>query len=203
MNNKKIVIASQNQGKISEFTELLNPLQVEVLSLKDFPEISDIPETGSTFEENALLKAREVAKKTGLLSLADDSGLEVDYLGGKPGIYSARFAGEPKSDARNNAKLLKLLTGVPWEKRTAQFKCVIAIALPAGKELCFTGSCQGIILENPQGEGGFGYDPLFYVEKEGQTFAQLNSDIKNEISHRGQGVKKAMNFLKGYFAEEV
>lgn len=203
MNNKKIVIASQNQGKISEFTELLNPLQVEVLSLKDFPEISDIPETGSTFEENALLKAREVAKKTGLLSLADDSGLEVDYLGGKPGIYSARFAGEPKSDARNNAKLLKLLTGVPWEKRTAQFKCVIAIALPAGKELCFTGSCQGIILENPQGEGGFGYDPLFYVEKEGQTFAQLNSDIKNEISHRGQGVKKAMNFLKRYFAEEV
>ncbi|MFZ5942762.1 MAG: XTP/dITP diphosphatase [Bacillota bacterium] len=194
--DKKIVIATGNRGKLREFSKLLEPLNVEVLSLDDFPEIGEIAETGSTFAENALIKARVTAQKTGILSISDDSGLEVDFLQGAPGVNSARFAGEPKDDHKNNRKLLKLLEGVPAEKRTARFKCIIAIVNPNGEEYTVEGSCEGLILEDEMGQGGFGYDPLFYIPSFKDTFAGLDMEIKNKISHRGKATEKAMEILK-------
>lgn len=197
--NSKLVIATGNKGKLVEFEKLLAAMDIEILSLADFPQIGDIAETGTTFAENALIKAREVTKKTGLVALADDSGLEVDFLNGQPGVNSARFAGEHKSDADNNNKLLQLLSGVPDEKRTARFKCVIAIVKPEGEEFTVEGSCEGIILHKAQGEGGFGYDPLFYLPDLDRTFAELSTDLKNEISHRGKALEKAINILREIF----
>ncbi|NLW23881.1 MAG: XTP/dITP diphosphatase [Clostridia bacterium] len=199
MATKKLVIATHNKGKLKEFQELLSSLNVQVLSLGNYPEIGEIEETGDTFTENALLKARLTAEKTGLISLADDSGLEVDYLNGLPGVKSARFAGEPKSDARNNQKLLQLLEGVPPEKRTARFKCVIAIVKPDRSEYVVEGSCEGIILDQERGTGGFGYDPLFYIPELKTTFAELELALKNKISHRGQAMTKALQILERMF----
>ena len=159
----QLVIATNNEGKLQEFNKLLQPLNIRVFSLKDFPQIGEIEENGKTFCENALIKAKAVNKLTGLVSLADDSGLQVDYLEGLPGIYSARFAGEPKSDKANNRKLLALLTGVPLEKRTARFICAIAVIDRKETKYLAEGSCEGLILEEEKGEAGFGYDPLFYV----------------------------------------
>ncbi|SMB89400.1 XTP/dITP diphosphohydrolase [Desulfonispora thiosulfatigenes DSM 11270] len=181
MKEKVLVLASNNKGKISEFERLLESLKIKVLPMSHFPEINEVEETGTTFKENALLKAREVARLSGQVSLADDSGLEVDYLKGEPGVYSARFAGEPKSDERNNEKLLEMLKGVPSEKRTARFKCCIAIVLPDGKEYTVEDSCEGYILEQLVGEGGFGYDPLFFVDSLDKTFAELNMQEKIKL----------------------
>jgi len=200
---RKLVIATGNKGKLAEFKKLLASLELEVSSLADYPQIGEIAETGATFRENALIKAREVVTKTGIVSLADDSGLEVDYLQGQPGVNSARFAGEPKSDKNNNLKLLKLLNGVPLEKRTARFKCVIAIVEPDGQEFVVEGSCEGVILEEQIGESGFGYDPLFYIFSSRKTFAQLDTQIKNKISHRGQATKKAISILQEIFSEKT
>lgn len=191
----RIVIASRNKGKIAEFKELLRDLPAEILTLTDFPSIPEIQETGSSFRENALLKARAVTAATGLIALADDSGLEVDYLGGAPGVYSSRYAGRAQDDGANNRKLLAALEGVPLHKRTARFRCVIAIITPEGGEYLSEGICEGRIALAPRGEGGFGYDPLFLVPSLGKTFAELGPEVKNRISHRAQAMRNARDLL--------
>ncbi|MFZ5652716.1 MAG: XTP/dITP diphosphatase [Bacillota bacterium] len=198
----RIVIATQNRGKQRELETMLGPLGLDVSSMADYPHIPDVVEDGETFSENAVKKARAVAGATGEIALADDSGLEVDYLGGAPGVYSARFAGEAKDDQANNQKLLGLLEGVPPEKRRARFKCVVAVALPGGPVYTAEGSCEGVIGTSPQGEGGFGYDPLFIVPDLGKTFAQLDMDIKNSISHRGKAFNMAREIISGLTAKE-
>lgn len=197
----ELVLASGNKGKLAEFQRLLEGLDVQIHSMKEYPEIGEIVEDGSTFAENALIKARAVCKATGKPAMADDSGLAVDALDGAPGIYSARFAGEQRSDADNNAKVLQLLEGVEDSKRTARFFCVIAIVLPDGREYTVEGTCEGTILHALQGEGGFGYDPLFYVESLDKTFAELTMEEKNHISHRGHANRKAVEIIRGLKSE--
>ena len=198
---KELVLASGNKGKLAEFQRLLEGLDVQIHSMKEYPEIGEIVEDGSTFAENALIKARAVCKATGKPAMADDSGLAVDALNGAPGIYSARFAGEQRSDADNNAKVLQLLEDVEDGKRTARFFCVIAIVLPDGREYTAEGTCEGTILHALQGEGGFGYDPLFYVESLDKTFAELTMEEKNRISHRGHANRKAVEIIRGLKSE--
>ena len=198
---KELVLASGNKGKLAEFQRLLEGLDVQIHSMKEYPEIGEIVEDGSTFAENALIKARAVCKATGKPAMADDSGLAVDALNGAPGIYSARFAGEQRSDADNNAKVLQLLEGVEDGKRTARFFCVIAIVLPDGREYTAEGTCEGTILRALRGEGGFGYDPLFYVESLDKTFAELTMEEKNRISHRGHANRKAVEIIRGLKSE--
>ena len=198
---KELVLASGNKGKLAEFQRLLEGLDVQIHSMKEYPEIGEIVEDGSTFAENALIKARAVCKATGKPAMADDSGLAVDALDGAPGIYSARFAGEQRSDADNNAKVLQLLEGVEDSKRTARFFCVIAIVLPDGREYTVEGTCEGTILRALRGEGGFGYDPLFYVESLDKTFAELTMEEKNHISHRGHANRKAVEIIRGLKSE--
>ena len=197
----ELVLASGNKGKLAEFQRLLEGLDVQIHSMKEYPEIGEIVEDGSTFAENALIKARAVCKATGKPAMADDSGLAVDALDGAPGIYSARFAGEQRSDADNNAKVLQLLEGVEDSKRTARFFCVIAIVLPDGREYTVEGTCEGTILLALQGEGGFGYDPLFYVESLDKSFAELTMEEKNRISHRGHANRKAVEIIRGLKSE--
>ncbi len=191
-----VIIASGNQGKLKEFKELMKDLAVEVKSLKDFPEIGDIEENGTSFAENAYIKAKAVFDATGCLSIADDSGLEVDALDGAPGIYSARYAGEDKNDAANNEKLLQEMDAVPKEQRGAQFHCAIVAIDKNGNRYDAEGVVRGEILRAPQGENGFGYDPLFYIEEFGRTTAELSMDEKNKISHRGKAVRRIVDVLK-------
>ncbi len=191
----KIVLASRNQGKLQEFKALLASLPVEVASLQNYPEVPEVAEDGATFAENAVKKARAVAAATGLWALADDSGLEVDYLNGAPGVYSARFAGEGRDDRANNEKLLRLLAGVPPEKRTARFRCVVAVATPGGEVYTAEGACAGVIAAEPRGNRGFGYDPLFFVPQLGKTFAELDPEVKNTISHRARALAGAREIL--------
>lgn len=188
----KIILATTNQGKVKELLKLLEDSDLEILTLKDFPEIPEVIEDGNTFEENALKKARTINNITGILTIADDSGLEVDYLNGSPGIYSARFSGEDANAEKNNKKLLELLKDVPYEERKANFKCVIAV-VGSNIEKTFEGICYGTILDNTKGSNGFGYDPLFFYAPEQKTFAELSSDIKNTISHRAIAFKKLKN----------
>ena len=192
----ELILASGNKGKIAEFQHLLEELNIQVQSMKEYPQIGEIVEDGTTFAENALKKARAVCTATGKPALADDSGLMVDYLDGAPGIYSARFAGEGHDDTANNQKVLELLQGVPDKERGAQFFCAIAIVLPDGREFTAEGICRGILLHTLQGEGGFGYDPLFYVPQLGKTFAELSMEEKNEISHRGLANRKAVEIIR-------
>ncbi|MHB1127205.1 MAG: XTP/dITP diphosphatase [Bacillota bacterium] len=191
-----MVLATRNAGKIKELRTLLKDLPVDALSLTDFPDMGEIAETGATFRENALLKAREAAERTHMISLADDSGLEVDCLGGAPGVYSARFAGEPGDDLQNNRKLLSLLRGVPMEQRTARFRCIIAIVVPGGREIVTEGSCEGMIIDRATGTEGFGYDPVFFLPELGKTMAALTMEEKNRISHRAMGFQQAVVVLK-------
>lgn len=193
-----LVIATKNKGKIKEFREILQGLPFEILSLMDFPQCPEIIENGSSFQENAIIKAETLRDYTEHTVLADDSGLEVDYLGGNPGIYSARFAGEGASDEANNQKLLGLLSDVSWEQRGAQFTCVIAISRPHNETVVVQGRCRGMIAREPRGDLGFGYDPLFFLPEFEKTFSQLGPDIKNKISHRGNAMKKAVEVLKGF-----
>ncbi|MCX7921668.1 MAG: XTP/dITP diphosphatase [Clostridia bacterium] len=193
---KKFVIASRNKGKLKEFAEILEDFPFEVISMEEAGIYTDIEEYGSTFEENALIKANEVARITGEMVIADDSGLEVDYLNGAPGIYSARFAGEGATDEDKNNKLLSLLSGAPFEKRTARFVCVIAVVLPDGTNFSVRGTCEGYIADKPEGENGFGYDPLFYVSEYGMTTAQMEPQTKHKISHRGKALKLMVEELK-------
>ena len=192
----EMVLATGNKGKLAEFQRLLEGLDIQVHSMKEYPQIGDIVEDGTTFAENALKKARAVCNATVKPALADDSGLMVDALDGAPGIYSARFAGEGHDDAANNAKVLELMKDVPDENRGAQFFCAIAMVLPDGREYTVEGFCRGTLLRALQGEGGFGYDPLFYVAELDKTFAQLTMEEKNAISHRGMANGKAVEIIR-------
>ncbi|SHJ39940.1 XTP/dITP diphosphatase [Desulfofundulus thermosubterraneus] len=193
----KLVLATRNPGKVRELSQLLSPLGYEVVSLEQYPGMPEITEDGATFKDNAVKKATAVARYTGQMALADDSGLEVDYLGGAPGVHSARFAGAGHDDRANNEKLLRLLAGVPPEKRTARFRCVVAVATPEGRVFTAEGICEGVIADKPRGEGGFGYDPLFYVPSYGKTFAELDPAVKNRISHRGRALVLMREILAG------
>ncbi len=186
---KKFIVATKNKGKLKEISEILKGFPFEVISMENVGIEKDIEEYGSTFEENAMIKAKEVCKLTGEMVMADDSGLEVDFLDGAPGIYSARFAGENATDEDKNNKLLNLLEGVPFEKRTARFVCVIAVAYPNGDSFTVKGTCEGHIAFSPEGGNGFGYDPLFYVPEYKMTTAQLDSSEKHKISHRGKALR--------------
>ncbi|MDT2797199.1 ribonuclease PH [Enterococcus cecorum] len=188
--DKTIMIATGNMGKAKEFEKMFAKAGYQIKTMKDFPELPEVQETGQTFEENARLKAETIANILQCPVLADDSGLTVDALGGMPGIYSARFAGEQKSDASNNAKLLHELTNVADENRTAQFHCTLVFAAPQKESLVVEGIWNGRIARIPRGENGFGYDPLFIVDGLEKTSAELTPEEKNEISHRGQAMKK-------------
>lgn len=187
---KTIVIATKNPGKAKEFTKIFAEKGYHVKTLLDYPELPEIEETGKTFEENARLKAETVAGILKQPVLADDSGLIVDALNGRPGIYSARFAGEPSNNAANNAKLLHELTVVPKEKRTATFHCTLVFAAPDKESLVVEGNWSGEVGTIPRGDHGFGYDPLFFIPEEQKTAAELSDERKNEISHRGRAVAK-------------
>jgi XTP/dITP diphosphohydrolase len=196
---KKIVIASGNKGKIREFQHIFTDFHIKVIPQTQF-NVSNIAETGLTFVENAILKARHAAQQTQLPALADDSGIEVDALQGAPGLYSARFAGENASDEQNNALLLEKLRDIPESQRTARFQCVIVFmryALDATPLIC-QGTWEGYILTEPQGENGFGYDPLFFVPTHQCSSAQLAPEVKNQISHRGQALQMFKQQVKTY-----
>jgi XTP/dITP diphosphohydrolase len=187
---EEVIIATKNPGKAREFEQIFTPRGVMVRTLLDFPEIEDVEETGSTFEENATLKAEAVSKQLNKMVIGDDSGLVVDALEGRPGIYSARYSGEQKDDQKNLEKVLSELAGIPKEDRSARFYCALAVAIPNGKTVTVSGTCEGIILEEPKGTNGFGYDPIFFVPEKGVAMAELSGDEKNEISHRANALKK-------------
>jgi XTP/dITP diphosphohydrolase len=192
---KEILVASGNKGKIREIAALLGDLCGHVLSSADFPGLPEVEEDGADFTANALKKAVSAARFAGVPVLADDSGLVVDALDGRPGVLSARFAGEDASDADNNAKLLRELASVPPGQRGAAFHCVIALCWPDGTCHTFDGELKGLILDAPRGDGGFGYDPLFLVPEFGLTLAELPLGEKNSISHRGRALAQLKDFL--------
>jgi len=203
LKSKRIIIATKNKGKLEEMKQLLSRFPCDVISMADAGISDDIAESGSTFEENAMIKAKSVWKATGETVLADDSGLEVDFLGGAPGVYSARFAGAGATDEENNKKLLDALAGVPEEKRTARYVCVIAVVFPSGRSITVKGTCEGYIAMKPEGNNGFGYDPLFYFPGYGLTMAQMDPDMKNGISHRGIAVRKLLEKLRQAWDDEI
>lgn len=187
---KRIIFATGNAGKMREIREILADFGGEILSMKEAGISTDVEENGASYEENALIKARAVAEKAGdAVVLADDSGLEIDALGGEPGIYSARYLGEDTSYRVKNANLIERLAGVPEKKRTARFVCAIAAVLPDGRELVTKAAVEGRIGYEEKGEGGFGYDPIFYVPEFGRTTAELSEEEKNQISHRGKALR--------------
>lgn len=193
---KKLILASNNKKKIKEMKEILKEIDIEVRSLEDERINIDVVEDGKTFEENAKKKAKEIyeylleRKDSNFIVLADDSGLEVNYLNGEPGIYSARYAGEHGNDSKNNEKLLNKLKGVLKRNRGAKFICQLAMFTDKGEYFKVTGEVEGYIIEELHGDGGFGYDPLFFYEPLDKTFAELTSEEKNEISHRGKALKE-------------
>ncbi|HEY6874427.1 MAG TPA: XTP/dITP diphosphatase [Geobacteraceae bacterium] len=193
---RELLVATGNRGKLREIELLLHGTVGRILSPMDVPALPDVAEDGKIFAENALKKARSAAMATGRPVVADDSGLVVDELCGHPGVRSARYAGEGAGDAENNAKLLHELAGVPAQRRTAAFHCVIALCMPDGECLTFDGELKGVILTGPQGNGGFGYDPLFLVPEYGQTLAELPLEVKNAISHRGKAFAKLKAHLQ-------
>jgi len=194
---QKLLVATHNQGKVREYAEMLADLQIEWLSLDDVGMGLDVEETGRTFRENAILKARAYAGETGLLTLADDSGLEVDALGGEPGVYTARYGGAGLTHEARYQLLLQNMADVPLPERTARFRCVIALAGPDGALLGVSdGVCEGLIGETAVGNHGFGYDPVFYLPERGLTMAQLDSAEKHQISHRGQALQSIEPLLR-------
>ncbi|MGK0272834.1 MAG: XTP/dITP diphosphohydrolase [Cocleimonas sp.] len=203
MSKQKVVLASGNAGKLREFFHILSDVGFEVVAQSDF-DVIDVPETGLTFVENAIIKARNAAKQTGLPTLADDSGIEVDALLGRPGIYSARYAkmndaseGFTDKNEANNVQLLKEMKDVPAEQRTARFRCCIVYMRHAEdpSPLIADGFWEGVIMTEPSGAGGFGYDPLFFIPTQGASAAELESDVKNIISHRGQALQKMLTLM--------
>lgn len=198
MKVNRIVFATGNAGKVKEIQMILADLGAEVVSMKDAGISVDIEENGSTYEENALIKARAVAEHTDVIVMADDSGLEVDYLNKEPGVMSARYMGEETSYRIKNANLIERLQGVEDEKRTARFVCAIAAVLPNGKEFCTRATIEGRIGYEEKGENGFGYDPIFYVPEFDKTTAELSEEEKNQISHRGKALEKMKEILKNY-----
>lgn len=193
---KKLIFATGNEGKMKEIREILGNLDYEILSMKEAGVDVDIVEDGTTFEENAIIKAKTVMEATGSIVLADDSGLEIDYLNKEPGIYSARYMGEDTSYDIKNQTLLDRLEGVPDEKRTARFVCAIAAAMPDGSCEVVRGTMEGIIGHEIAGENGFGYDPIFFLPEYGCTSAELSPEKKNELSHRGEGLRKIRKILE-------
>ncbi|GEK28203.1 XTP/dITP diphosphatase [Furfurilactobacillus siliginis] len=196
-----IVVATNNAGKATEYRNRLEPLGIKVLTLADFPGVTIPPEDGTSFAENAQIKADALAKSVELPIIADDSGLQVDALNGAPGIHSARYAGN-HDDAANNAKLLQALANVPDEERTATFHTTIVAVKPNGKRLVVSGDVRGTILREAKGADGFGYDPLFYVAKLGKTFAQMNTTEKNEVSHRGRALDSLIEQFPIWWRED-
>lgn len=186
---KRIIFATGNAGKMAEIKEILADLEIPVLSMKEAAITADILENGKSFEENADIKAKAIMELTGDVVLADDSGLEIDYLNGEPGIYSARYMGEDTSYKIKNQSLIERLEGVPDEKRTARFVCAISAALPDGRILRSRGTIEGIIGYEERGENGFGYDPIFYLPEYQRTTAELSPEMKNELSHRGKALR--------------
>ncbi|MCY8423491.1 XTP/dITP diphosphatase [Bacillus vallismortis] len=193
---KEAIIATHNPGKVKEFKEILEPKGYDVKSLADIGYTEEIEETGHTFEENAVLKAEAVAKAVNKMVIADDSGLSIDNLGGSPGVYSARYAGEQKDDQANIVKVLGELKGIEKEQRTARFRCALAVSIPGEETKTVEGHVEGYIAEEPRGEYGFGYDPIFIVKDKDKTMAELTSDEKNKISHRADALKKLSKLLK-------
>ncbi len=191
----ELVVATRNAGKLREIRHLLESRGIKVLGLDRFPAAPDVVEDGETFAANAIKKAQSVAQFTGLPCLADDSGLVVDALQGRPGVHSARFSGDDADDRSNNRKLLDEMAAVPAGRRQASFRCLMALCLPTQPPRLFEGRVNGQILEREQGDGGFGYDPLFWLPQHNCTMAELPLDIKNEISHRGQAMRQLVDFL--------
>lgn len=189
---RKLVVATKNLGKAREIAEVMADMPFEIVSLADYPDAPDVQESGATFTENAIIKATAYARFTGELVLADDSGLEVDALGGAPGVLSSRFA---PTDPERNQRLLDLLQDVTDDKRTARFRCVVAVAEPGGDTLTCEGSVEGLISREPKGNNGFGYDPVFYVPELDKHFAELTPAQKNALSHRGRALEKAKAML--------
>jgi XTP/dITP diphosphohydrolase len=192
----RLLIASTNRGKVREYAEILNGLNCELVGLGDVGITIDVEETGSTYAENAELKARAYSTASGLLTLADDSGIEVDALNGRPGLHSARYA--PDSPARIR-KLLQEMAGLPDDRRTARFQCAIALAWPDGRIQTVSGACEGRIAHEPRGTNGFGFDPIFLVEASAKTMAELPEEVKNTISHRARAAQKARAILIGEY----
>lgn len=202
---REILFATTNQGKVKELTEAFRRANIDV-KIKTNADLSRAPiveEYGKTFEQNAKLKAHALAEYSGMLTIADDSGLMVDALDGAPGVHSARFAGEEHNDNKNNAKLLVELGGVPPEKRMAKFNTTIVVSMPGkfDRDLVVSGQCRGQILVAPRGEDGFGYDPLFYVPEKGKTFAEMTVDEKNSLSHRGRAIVKLLEHFPNWLAQ--
>jgi len=193
----KIVLASNNAGKVREINELLKAFDINVVPQGDY-DVDSVAETGLTFVENAIIKARYATLKTGLPAIADDSGIEVDALNGAPGIYSARFSGEDASDKDNNKKLLQELKDIPAEKRTARYQCVMVFMRHAADPtpIIASGSWEGVILESAKGSGGFGYDPLFYIPTHQCTAAELSAELKNKLSHRSKALISLLHELQ-------
>ena len=191
----KLLIATRNSGKLRELTDLLGEVPFELVSLNDVGVDMEVEETGDTFEENAALKAETYARLSGLLTLADDSGLEVDALNGEPGVRSARYAGDDATDADRIAFLLRKLENVPQERWSARFRCVIAVAWPGEPMRFHPGACEGMIVPEPRGSNGFGYDPVFLITQMNRTMAELTSDEKNGISHRSVAAQSAAKAL--------
>lgn len=198
---KQIVLATRNQDKITEIRRIMQLDSIRLVGIDIFPQAPDVVEDGKTLHDNALKKACSACISTGLPAIADDSGLEVDALDGAPGVYSSRFAGEHVSYADNNAKLLYLMRNVPQEKRTARFRCVTCFV--DGDEHHFVEAvCEGMIIQEIRGDGGFGYDPLFLVPYLGKTFAELTLEEKNEISHRGKAFRGMGDLIRKYYSED-
>ena len=193
---RRLLVASHNEGKVREFGQMLGDLPFTLTSLKALGVQDEVEETGDTFQENACIKAQAYSRLTGLLTLADDSGLEVDALAGAPGVHSARYGGPGLNDAQRVELLLHNLRDVPWDLRTARFRCVIALASPEGDTATVEGTMEGIIQYGQEGSGGFGYDPVFYLPSLERTTAQLPMARKNALSHRGQAARKAMALLE-------
>lgn len=193
---RKIVVATKNKGKVKEIKSILGDLPFEVLTMSEAGIDIEIEETGETFEENALIKARAMKKYTSSIVMADDSGLEVDYLNGAPGIYSARFSGNDANDEKNNKKLLELMNGVEEEKRVARFVCAISVIFEDDSHLSIRGECEGKVLTEPKGENGFGYDPLFFLTEYNASMAEVNQEVKNEISHRAKALKEFKKIIE-------
>ena len=195
----KVVFATGNENKLREIRQITADMDIEIVSMKDAGVYVDVEETGTTFEENAYLKASAIAKKSGLPTLADDSGLEIDYLGKEPGIYSSRYMGEDTPYPVKNAELLRRMEGVPDEKRTARFVCAICYVRPDGSSETVRATMEGRVAYEIAGENGFGYDPIFFLPERGCTSAELSPEAKNEISHRG----KALRMMRDILMKEV
>jgi len=194
----ELFLATRNEGKIREIRELLKGCDTRITSLRDYPDAPEVVENGQSYRDNALKKARFFARWMGKLTLADDSGLEVDYLKGKPGVFSARYAGEVANDRENIRRVLRELEGISPPKRGAVFRCVMALVAPWGDEEVVEGECRGWIGLEERGEKGFGYDPIFVIPRYGKTVAELTLTEKNRLSHRGKALNKLRKKLKGY-----